>query len=299
MHRYRSYVLPFAIVVGLFFHGYCAMAKPIVPYTIFFILLFSFSPIKVKELKFGMFDFWLGLFQVVLSVSGYYLLKLCGVGDIVSQGVFMGVLCPVASSVVVIACMLGANRERVTAYTLVGNLLIAIAAPFYLSFVGANPDISFWSSCTAILAKVAPIIVLPFAVAVFMQYFIPKTNAFLIRWKNISFYLWAVTLCITIGQSIDFVFIHGSEYTSTYIWLAVSSAILCAVQFGAGKAIGHRYGDTIAGGQLLGQKNTALGIWISITYLNPISSVFLACYSVWQNVFNSWQLWRHDRKLKF
>ena len=60
--------------------------------------------------------------------------------------------------------------------------------------------------------------------------------------------------------------------------------------------MGGRYGDRMAGGQLLGQKNSAMGIWIANTYLLPLASVFPALYSIWQNVFNSWQLWRKDHK---
>ena len=78
--------------------------------------------------------------------------------------------------------------------------------------------------------------------------------------------------------------------------LGIASAVVCAVHFGLGKWIGSRHGDRVAGGQLLGQKNTAVGIWMANTYLNPLASVFLAFYSIWQNLFNSWQLWRHDRK---
>ena len=35
-----------------------------------------------------------------------------------------------------------------------------------------------------------------------------------------------------------------------------------------------------------------MGIWMANYYLSPLSSVFLAFYSVCQNLFNSWQLWR-------
>jgi BASS family bile acid:Na+ symporter len=65
-----------------------------------------------------------------------------------------------------------------------------------------------------------------------------------------------------------------------------------------GKWIGHKYGDTIAGGQLLGQKNSAMGIWMANHYLHPLASVFLAFYSVFQNLFNSWQIWYYGRKKK-
>jgi len=78
----------------------------------------------------------------------------------------------------------------------------------------------------------------------------------------------------------------------------VASVVTCTVHFALGRRIGKKYGDVIAGGQMLGQKNTAMGIWMANTYLNPLASVFLAFYSVWQNLFNSWQIWRHDRRQK-
>ena len=84
---------------------------------------------------------------------------------------------------------------------------------------------------------------------------------------------------------------------SGFLWLGIASILVCTLNFGLGKWVGHQYGDTIAGGQLMGQKNTAFGIWMATTYLNPLASVFLAFYSVWQNLFNSWQIWRYERKL--
>ena len=56
------------------------------------------------------------------------------------------------------------------------------------------------------------------------------------------------------------------------------------------------YGDPISGAQGLGQKNTVLAIWLSLTYLNPISSVGPAAYIAWQNTINSIQLYLKQRR---
>ncbi|MBQ0130142.1 MAG: transporter, partial [bacterium] len=64
MNRFRNYVLPTAIVLGLIFHRYCAMFKVIVPYLIFTILLLNFVAVDMKKLKLSMLDFWLVLFQL-------------------------------------------------------------------------------------------------------------------------------------------------------------------------------------------------------------------------------------------
>ena len=45
----------------------------------------------------------------------------------------------------------------------------------------------------------------------------------------------------------------------------------------------------------LGQKNTVLAIWMAYTYLNPASAIAPGSYVVWQNIINSWQLWKKRR----
>ncbi|MBO4574081.1 MAG: transporter [Bacteroidales bacterium] len=297
MHKIRPYVLPIAIVLGLLFHTWCGLVRFIVPYLVFSILLLNFAAVDVKKLRFSKMDVWLMLYQIVVSIGMYYLLTALNVNEIVAQGILVGVLCPVAASVVVISCMLGANRETVTSYTIMGNLMVAVMAPIYFSFIGLHQEMSFWTSFLMIFKKIGTVIALPFFVALIGQKFMPKVNDFFCRIKGLSFYLWAMALTITLGQTIDFMFLKGKENLSAIIWLGIASVIFCAIQFGLGKFIGYKYGDIIAGGQLLGQKNSAMGIWMANTYLNPLASIFPAMYSIWQNLFNSIQMWWHEKKL--
>ena len=131
-----------------------------------------------------------------------------------------------------------------------------------------------------------------------MQMWWPKANAFFARIKGWSFYFWALALAITLGQTINFIFLHGAENVHSIIILGAISIAICAIQFGLGKLIGHHYGDIVAGGQMLGQKNSALGIWMANIYLNPLASVSIALYSIWQNLFNSLQMYLHEKKEK-
>lgn len=297
MHKIRPYVLPIAIVLGLLFHSWCGVLKVAVPYLIFSILLLNFAAVDVKKMRFSKMYLWLMLYQIGVSIGMYYLLKAFNASEILAQGVMLGVLCPVAASVVVISCMLGANRETVTSYTIIGNLMVAIVAPIYFSFIGNHQEIPFWTSFWMILGKIGTIIALPFFVALTTQVVMPKVHDLLCMIKGVSFYLWSVALTITLGQTIDFMFMEGKENLPAIIWLGVFSIAFCVVQFALGKYIGHKYGDIIAGGQLLGQRNSAMGIWMANTYLNPLAAIFPALYSVWQNLFNSIQLWYHDKKL--
>ena len=194
--------------------------------------------------------------------------------------------------------MLGADRNTVTSFSVIGNLVISVVAPIYFSFIGVNQDLPFFTSFLHILRRIGTVIGLPFFIALALQLCLPKANAFLSRYKGLAFYLWAVALFLTLGQTIHFIFLNGKGNWSSILWLGVSALLFCIIQFGLGKWIGSKYGDTIAGGQLLGQKNSAMGIWMANHYLNPLASVFLAFYSVFQNLFNSWQLWYQGRKRK-
>lgn len=298
MQKIRSYILPIALLLGWLLHRYCAMLTFVVPYLIFSILLLTFSAVDIKKLKFNMLFVWIILFQVVVSMAGYALLKALGSNDIIAEGILVGVLCPVAASVAVISCMLGANRETVTSYTIIGNLMVSLVAPIYFSFVGVQQDLPFFESFFPILKRVGTVIGLPFFVAWALQAWLPKVSGFLARYKGLSFYLWALALLLNLGQTIDFIFLHGEGNWDSIIWLGVEALSFCIIQFGLGKWIGRKYGDTISGGQLLGQKNTAMGIWMANYYLHPLASVYLAFYSIFQNVFNSWQIWYFGKKNK-
>jgi len=294
MHKLRSYVLPFAIVIGLVFHRYLVGLREVTPWLIFSILLLNDVAVDMKKLKVTMLHVWIMLFQIVVSLGSYFLFKAFGASELVAQGVLVGVLCPVAAASVVIATLLGANRETVTTYTIVGNLMVAIVAPIYFSFIGILQELPFLDSVWLIFRRVAPIIALPFFLALFLQKFLPGVNAFLCRYKGLSFYLWAAALTITLGQTIDFLFLEGQKEVSNILIMSGASIIFCIIQFAFGKWLGAKYGDRIAGGQILGQKNSAMGIWLANTYLMPLASVFPALYSIWQNLFNSWQMWRKE-----
>lgn len=290
MQRLRPYILPIAIVLGLLLHRWCALFSFLVPFIIFCILLLTFSAVDLRRLRVTAIDLWLMLFQVVVSIGSYLLITLFGGSHIIAEGVLIGVLCPVASSVAVVACTLGANRETVTTYTIVGNLMVALVAPVVFSLVGDHPERGLLDSFLLMLSKIASTLALPFFLAVLMQFMLPRVNNFIAHYKGLAFYLWAVALLFTLGQTIDYIFLNGEGNWVSIAWLGALSLVFCVIQFSSGRWLGRRYGDVIGGGQLLGQKNSAMGIWMANTFLSPLSSVFLAFYSIYQNLFNAWQL---------
>jgi BASS family bile acid:Na+ symporter len=204
----------------------------------------------------------------------------------------MGMLAPVAVSATVVAVILGADMATMVTYTILYNVFLAFFAPFCFSLIGYHTGLSFWASCWIIIRKVVPLIILPLVSAVLCRRFLPRITAKIVNHKMISFYLWAAALTFVIGQTIDFIMMQDRSKTPIIIVMVAISLVQCIVQFAFGRWIGKKYDDTIAGGQAIGQKNGVLAAWMTQMYLNPLASVVPASYVLWQNLWNSWQLWR-------
>ena len=294
MQRLRSWILPIAIVLGLFFHEYIVVLEPALPYLIFAMLYFSFNSLDVRKMRFTMFDFWLLLFQLVVSTAMYFLIR--PMNEVVAQGAFVTVLAPTAAAAMAVSLILGANISMMSTYLIACNLMVAVVAPLSFSLMGTGTEISFWSSFLTILGKVFPLLIVPFFLAVLTRWLLPKVNQAINRHKNMSFYLWSVSLTIVISRAIGLLMSQFEQHKSMFFWMVVVSVFLCFLQFFVGHIIGRHYGDRVAGGQALGQKNTVLAIWMAQSYLNPLCSIVPTLYVIWQNLYNSFQMMQKDKK---
>ena len=291
---FRSFSMPLGMVVGALFCRQIvwvdtALQGMLTPMFIFTMLFFTFCRVDARKIRFSMMHLWLLLFQLVGSLGIYYALAAMDV--VLAQGAMICVLAPVAMAAVVIGGMLGANVESMVAYSLLCNVAIAMFAPFLLHAFGNG-------ECTMaqILQRVAPLLIAPFVAGQFCRFALPRVGAWVSNHSQISFYIWLMSLIVIVGRTTCFILDHKEVDRLTEILLAVVALAICLVQFGVGRWIGRKYGDTVAGGQSLGQKNTVLAVWLSQAFLDPVSSVAPTAYIVWQNIVNSYQLWRKDAK---
>lgn len=256
------------------------------PFFIFSMLFCTFCRVNIREMKPSWLHLWLMVAQVVATVAIYALLR--PLGETVAQGGMICALAPMAMGAVVIAGMLGAKVETMATHSLICNIAIAFIAP---------PLISMWGngSCTIaeILARVTPLLIAPFVVAQMCRWLTPRFAGWIGSHAMLSFYLWLLSLMVIMGKTTHFIIESGTEYLTTEIILAAVALVVCLAQFGFGRWLGRRYGDEPAGGQALGQKNTVLAIWLAQSFLNPLACVAPTAYIVWQNIVNSYQIYRH------
>lgn len=289
----KNWTLPIAMLVGGIGYPLFIGLSFLTPYLIFTMLLLTFCKVSPQDLKVKPLHFWLLLIQIFGSLLVYLLL--CRFNKIVAEGAMVCIICPTATAAAVITHKLGGSAASLTTYTLLGNIGAAIAVPIFFPLIEVHPEISFWTSFLIILSKVFPLLICPFITAWLLQKLLPKVHDKLLGYHELAFYLWAVSLAIVTAQTI-FSLINDPADVFVEIMIALAALVACCLQFFLGKTIGSIYNDRISGGQALGQKNTILAIWMAHTYLNPLSSVAPGSYVLWQNIINSWQLWKRRKK---
>ncbi|MDR1793408.1 MAG: transporter [Bacteroidales bacterium] len=297
MQKYRSLVLPIAILLGFLFDDTFSKMSPIVPYLIAAMLFLTCCNVDIKHIKLSSFYAYLLGFQVVISLLVYFLLNQWD--KPLAEGALVLILAPTATSAVVVATMLGAKLNTMLTYTLLCNLMTALVAPIYFAFISPQ-DIDFAATGLSILRifrEIFPMLFVPLFLALLVKKLLPKVNQFLLKCGIVSFYLWAIALTVVVGRTIKFIKEHTSDSRQIVI-MAITAGILCIIQFMVGRYFGKKYGDTVAGGQSLGQKNTVLAIWMAQTYLPGLACVLPAMYVICQNLFNSYQLARQKSEKK-
>ena len=288
--------MPLAMVVGVALCRPLAIVEEVTQHTLTPVLIaamlfITFCRVDIRQMRLEWSHLWMLLIQFVGAAVVYYTVTPL-LGQEVGQGAMICVMAPIAMAAVVIGGMLGGNVTMMVTYSLVCNLVTALIAPYMLHAFG-NGDCTF----AQIISRVAPTLIAPFVVAQLCRWLLPKVAAWFAAHSSISFYLWLISLILVMGRTTLFI-LNADADPMVEVELALVALVLCFVQFKTGRFLGRYTGDVVATTQSVGQKNTIFAIWLSLNFLNPIASIAPTAYIVWQNLANSWQMWKHERKAK-
>ena len=200
-------------------------------------------------------------------------------------------ICPTASAAGVITDRLGGNLAGTVTYLVLINLAGTFLIPLVIPLVNPSATLGFWAYVGHIALKVFPVLILPGLVAWLVRYTTHGLQRKLMRWASNSFYVWGVGLTLAMVLSTRALLLSGLGLWAV-AGIVLISVLCCFVQFFAGRRMGRDKMDNLTAGQALGQKNTGFLIWLGYNYLTPVTSVAGGLYAIWQNLFNSWELYQ-------
>lgn len=323
---FDSNALWLSMLIGAVFYPWLLPLKPILPWLIFFMLFFTFCKVNPLDLRLHKWHWVVLGAQMALSFLTYFLTLRFSGDPVLAQGLLMCFIMPTATAAPIIAGKMGGSIQNLTTFTLLSNFATAIIVPATFPLINDQLQMTnyqfaeqFWPAFLLILSRVAPLLLGPFFAAWFLRLgYQWKTKKEFVLPRSIApmpFYLWVASITVLSATVTETVVLNFQSQMTNILILLVSSFFVCLVQFGLGKWIGYKlpapskgrdYQDvlinpaaapkTMAGvssitaGQAFGQKNTSLGVWMAQTYLDPLSSLGAAAYIIWQNLFNSVQL---------
>ncbi|MBP5218823.1 MAG: bile acid:sodium symporter [Bacteroidales bacterium] len=315
----KDWMLPISIATGictyLLLHfvpslsvsaepAFSGIAKDLQPVLVAVMLFLQFTKISPHDLRFRRWHIWLLLFQAVMFVVPALICTNIPHGNarILVECAMLCFVCPTAAAAGVITDKLGGSLSDTVTYVVLINILAAFIIPLVIPVVHPSADISFWSSFFAICKRVFPLLVFPLLVAWLIRYTIRPLQEFLIRYAHWAFYIWGITLCLSIYLATKALINSGIPVWLVFLICLVSLAC-CLIQFIIGRKTGtkackegsveDRKHDSITAGQALGQKNAGFLIWLGFSYMTPVTSVAGGLYSIWQNLVNSLELYQH------
>ena len=301
--------------IGSFLNGVVELMQPLL---IFAMLFLTFCRIEPRDLKPHRWHWWLLLIQggffTILGMVAFGILRLfpeiASEKIVLIESAMLCMICPTATAAAVVTRKLGGDIPGITTYIVLINLLAAVLVPAVVPMVEPVAGVDFWTAFSMILAKVFPLLITPCLCAWLVRYLFPKIHRKLMNYPDLAFYLWAVALTLAIAVTTKSI-VHSQMSLSLLVWMAVISLICCVFNFAAGRHVGSMYKPRqlartiisheegrrvrkITAGQSLGQKNTVFAIWLGYTFLTPETAIIGGFYSIWHNIYNSWQLRRNQ-----
>ena len=259
------------------------------------LLFFQFVKISPHDLTFTRWH-W----KALAIQAGLFLALAAGVallqpspGRMLLESAMLCFICPTAAAAGVVTDKLGGNLAGTVSYLVLINVAATFLIPLVIPVVNPSAQMSFWAYVGHIALKVFPLLVLPGLLAWTIRYTTHKLQRVLMRWSTKTFYVWGVGLTLAMVLATRALLL--SNLGAWAIAGIVGVSILCCfAQFFAGRRLCQ--GDSITPGQTLGQKNTGFLIWLGYNYMTPVTSVAGGLYAIWQNLFNSWELYRKEKR---
>lgn len=308
---FRKFALPCSLVLGAL--GYLIFANvpflqplgdavgprlvELMPVVLFALLYVTFCKIEIKEMKPKAWHFVLQLIRTSLALLMVIAICLFGKNyetKVILEGAFICFICPTAAAVAVVTEKLGGSIGSLTTYTVIANIFTMIIIPSLFPMVEKGADVSFLYMSMMVFRNVTTVLVVPLLLALLSRKFLPRFVDKVKSVKDLGFYMWCFNLTILMGETLRN-FLHATVSGCILALLLVVPLVVCLVQFAIGKAVGRHWDASISAGQALGQKNTIVGIWLTLTFLNPLAAVAPGAYVVWQNLVNGWQLWYKEK----
>ena len=292
--RIKGFAPLFFIALGIVSWRVTAPFGGVVPWIISSMLFFSVLNMSPRAAAPRPKHFLLLVLQLGIGAVLYFVLLRWNV--LLATSLFMCFLAPAAAAAGAMTSLMDGDTGFATGYTIVTHGLICLLAPFLLPLLDAHSQLPFWTLSGQIALLVIRMVMLPISLAWLVRGGMKAMGKTPHPPKKLTYLLWLSSLIFILGKGVSFVAKEGTEQIGLLVGSFAVGLLACAIQFTLGSYLARRIGvDEVACRQSMGQKNTALTLWLCISFMHPLVAPGIAGYIAWQNFFLTYYMNRRSR----
>ena len=228
--------------------------------------------------------------NLAMGVVPFVILNALGFPVLALAAFFTGIT-PTANAAPVVMDFLEGKVEFVLTGFILCNLVIDASLVFLLPWATGNLNAQF---ITEVVKQLCIVVLLPAFLAVLTRLVFRKINKPVPKMPGmVTFSIWCSMLFVISAQTTVFFQQHRDIALKQVILIALLSLGLCAINFTLGKLLGGK-NFSRESSQTLGQKNTTLTVFLALCFGTPESALGPTFYILWHNVWNAFQMYRHD-----
>lgn len=284
----KALLILFAICTGFLFpalHQYTFLIRP----ALMAMLFFSFMGIQIRTDLFKTTHLKILVLNIILPLVWYWILLPLD-STYAAIGFVVGII-PTAVAAQILADVMRKNVGLVSFSVLITTPIIAFVIPLLMHYVlGLSSD----ASVLELILPVLSLILIPLFSAQFIKITLPKIAIQISKLSFLTFPLFLMNVFIACGNSSNFIQSNEDFGWQGLFEIFAIVSLLGFLQFQIGQFLG-RPKHSIEFGLAMGRKNTMVGIWLGLTYFEPIVSLGPVCYIIFQNIYNSVQIWRLEK----
>lgn len=284
----KHFLLILTLLLGILV-PYGHLFTYLIRYSLMIMLFFTFLDIKIHTniIQRSHFGVLIGVLLLSLLIYGI----ICPFDEDLALIAFITSISPTAAFAPVLTDMLKGDTVYVTVAVVINSFCIAFFIPFVLpTMMESVGDIAAWK----VLIQVLSLLGIPFFLAQLIRKLNPAIGTWLLKYKGISFYLFLLNIYIATSKASNFIQYESPTPIEEIGMIGLITLFVCITCFGVGYLIGGK-SMGLEFGMAIGRKNTMFAIWLCLTFINPIAALGPMFYIIFQNIFNSYQLYLVDK----
>lgn len=253
-------------------------------------LFFSFMSIQLDRTMIRKAHFGIIICNILLPLIFYFSLQ--SFNPTLATSAFIISLIPTGVAAPILAQIMKRNIGIVTFSVILTTPIMALATPVLLLCI---LDSGAQFSMQELIVPIITLIGVPLLLSQLIRWFAPlKIMGALSKLGVITFPLFLLNLFIACGDASEFIQQNTAYSYTLLLGILGIAAMVAIIQFQLGRRLGNAK-TNVEFSLSLGRKNTMLGIWIALTYFEPIIVLGPVFYILVQNIYNSFEIWYLER----